>query len=135
MNARYRWLIGCLIATTTTTAGCGKHRTAERIVDPASRVRADVGPGELGEHEDEGVPDDDYFYLQRRLPDGRINLLARARAMAHARFLRARRIAFSGLDAEGTWVLRGPLNVGGRVTDVIGDPASANKIYVGSASG
>jgi hypothetical protein len=26
MNARYRWLIGCLIAATTIIAGCGKHR-------------------------------------------------------------------------------------------------------------
>jgi len=136
MNARYRWMIGCLIAATTTIAGCGRHRTAERIVDPASRERA-VDPGEAGEIEErehEG-PEDDYFYLQRRLPDGRINLTARSRAITHARFLRARLIAFSGLDAEGTWVLRGPLNVGGRITDVIGDPANASKFYVGSASG
>ncbi|HMG53317.1 MAG TPA: hypothetical protein VK601_07540 [Kofleriaceae bacterium] len=79
--------------------------------------------------------DVDYFYLQRRLPDGRINMQARARALAHARLLRARLMATTGLDAAGIWQLRGPLNIGGRVTDVIGDPANANKFYVGSASG
>jgi photosystem II stability/assembly factor-like uncharacterized protein len=120
-----------LIVATTIIAGCGRQRT---ILDPASRERDRTGAGEIGERENEG-PEDDYFYAQRRLPDGRINLLARTRAMTHARFLRARRIAFTGLDAEGTWVLRGPLNVGGRVTDVIGDRADANKFYVGSASG
>ena len=133
MNARYRWLMGCLIAATTTLSGCGRHRTGDRIADPTSRDRAEVGNAE--EHEREDAMLDDYFYLQRRLPDGRMNVLARSRALTHARFLRARTIAFTGLDAEGTWVLRGPLNVGGRVTDVVGDPANASKFYVGSASG
>jgi photosystem II stability/assembly factor-like uncharacterized protein len=134
MTARYRWMVGGLIAATATMAGCGKHTSAERIVDPAIRDRAGVGAEELAEHDSESA-EDDYFYLQRRLPDGRINVLARATAMTHARLLRARRIAFSGLDAEGTWVLRGPLNVGGRATDVVGDPANASKFYVGAASG
>src|SRR5438093_718190 len=102
MTARYRWLIGYLIAATTTLAGCGRHRT-DRIVDPASRDRADVGLADAAEHEREDAMIDDYFYLQRRLPDGRMNVLQRARALTHARFLRARTIAFTGLDAEGTW--------------------------------
>jgi hypothetical protein len=85
--------------------------------------------------DDDPVADGDYFYLQRRLPDGRINLQARARALAHARLLRARLIATTGLDAAGVWQLRGPINVGGRVTDVVGDPANANKFYAGAASG
>jgi photosystem II stability/assembly factor-like uncharacterized protein len=133
MTARYRWLIGGLIAITT-IAGCGRHRTGDRIVDPAGRDRAGV-LGNVEEHEREDAMLDDYFYLQRRLPDGRMNVLQRARALTHARFLRARTIAFTGLDAEGTWVLRGPLNVGGRITDVVGDPANASKFYVGAASG
>ncbi|HSR99284.1 MAG TPA: hypothetical protein VLM79_19670, partial [Kofleriaceae bacterium] len=126
-------VVGCWLAAAAMVTGC-KHGRTERVLDPASRERADGERGELEERESE-APDDDYFYLQRRLPDGRINLLARSRAVTHARFLRARGIAFTGLDAEGTWVLRGPLNVGGRVVDVVGDPANANKLYVGSASG
>ena len=130
MNAHSRRWIGCWIAAATSIAGCGKHRIPDRVVDPASRERAEEA---AGEREEPG--DDDYFYLQRRLPDGRMNLGARARADHHARFLRARNIAFTGLDAEGKWELRGPINVGGRVTDVVGDPANANKFYVGAASG
>ncbi|TMQ19718.1 MAG: glycosyl hydrolase [Deltaproteobacteria bacterium] len=135
MTARYRWLTGCLIAAAATIFACGRHRMAERVVDPASRDRAGVGDSELEEHDSASVAENDYFYLQRRLRDGRINVLQRARAMTHARFLRARVIAFSGLDAAGTWELRGPVNVGGRVADVIGDPANAATFYVGAASG
>lgn len=129
MKAHHRWTCGCLVAAAAIVV-YGKHRTADRF---------DVDRGEDGERDGErdsdADPDDDYFYLQRRLPDGRINVQARFRALAHARLLRARKIAFTGLDAEGTWQLKGPLNVGGRVTDVIGDPASASKFYVGAASG
>src|ERR1043166_3656084 len=135
MNARDRWLTGCVIAVTTMVFACGRHRMADRIVDPASREGAGVGESELEERGSAGVAENDYFYLQRRLRDGRINVLQRTTAMTHARLLRARVIAFSGLDAAGTWELRGPLNVGGRVTDVIGDPANASKFYVGAASG
>jgi photosystem II stability/assembly factor-like uncharacterized protein len=131
MTARYRWLTACLFAATILIF-VSKHRAAERT-NAGVTGEADIGEAE-GEHDNEAAHDD-YFYLQRRLPDGSINVLSRARAMTHARFLRARVIAFSGLDAAGTWQLRGPLNVGGRVTDVVGDPANASKFYVGSASG
>ena len=111
MSARDRWLAGCLVVATTIIAGCGRQRT---ILDPASRERDRTGAGEIGERENEG-PEDDYFYAQRRLPDGRINLLARTRAMTHARFLRARRIAFTGLDnwlgANESWVQVWPKSV------------------------
>ena len=132
MNARYRWLDCCFIAAAAILAR-GEHRTAERTVD--SGEGADVDRGGLGEHEAGEIANDDYFYLQRRMPDGRINVQARFRALTHARFMRARTIAFSGLDAAGTWQLEGPLNVGGRVPDVVGDPANASKFYVGAAAG
>jgi photosystem II stability/assembly factor-like uncharacterized protein len=108
--------MGCLITAAVGLSACGKHR-------------------ELREREVDDVPDNDYFYLQRRSHDGRINILARSQALLHARLLRARLVAMSGLDAAGTWELRGPLNVGGRVTDVVGDPVDASKLYVGAASG
>ncbi|HEX7843957.1 MAG TPA: hypothetical protein VF469_41065, partial [Kofleriaceae bacterium] len=100
----------------------------------------DGGRDRTRDRDDDGdelgpIAENDYFYLQRRLPDGRFNQHARARALAHARLLRARLVATSGLDAAGTWQLRGPVNVGGRVTDVVGDPANASKFYVGAASG
>jgi len=130
VNAYYRW-IGCLIAATASISACGKHRG---IVEREGEREHEQREAET-EAETDAVPDNDYFYLQRVARDGRINVHARSQAMLHARLLRARMIAMSGLDAAGTWALRGPINVGGRVTDVVGDPANANKFYVGAASG
>src|SRR5262245_43135885 len=78
-------------------------------------------------------PDDDYFYRQRVSRHGRLNLHARRDALRHARRLEER-ASFTTL-AAGEWELRGPLNVGGRVADVVGDPTSPSKFYVGAASG
>lgn len=117
VKAYERWLTGCLIAVVASISACGK-------------------PKEAVQRDDDEVPDNDYFYLQRvSRRDGRLNVHARERALLHARLLRARVVALSGLDAAGTWQPRGPVNVGGRVTDLIGDPADSNKFYVGAASG
>ena len=116
MNAYRRWLTGCAIAAVS-TAACGKAR-------------------ELVERDDDEVADNDYFYLQRVSRDGRIDPQARSRALFHARLLKARAaLAPSSLAAVGAWQQRGPLNVGGRVADLVGDPVDAGKFYVGAASG
>ena len=73
----------------------------------ADREGDGVGDRDRDRDDDDPIAENDYFYLQRRLPDGRINMQARSRALAHARLLRARLIAMSGLDAAGTWQLRG----------------------------
>jgi hypothetical protein len=135
MDTRQRWLnryrTGCLIAVVAIAASFGWHRDA-----PGREADRDDDQDLDGDHDEAEDPGaNDYFYLQRRLPDGRIGLQAHARALAHARLKRARLMATSGLDAAGAWQLRGPINVGGRVTDVVADPANANKIYVASASG
>ena len=124
MNAYDRALTGCLIAVLG-SAACGKHTLAPLAHSTATAE----------DHDEDEVPGNEYLYLQRRSRDGRFNEHARAQALIHARFLRARLVAFSGLDAAGEWELRGPLNVGGRVADIVGDPANANKFYVGAASG
>jgi photosystem II stability/assembly factor-like uncharacterized protein len=111
-----RWLTGCVIAAVASISACSK-------------------PRDVVEREEDEVPENDYFYLQRVSRDGRLNVQARAQALLHARVLKARRAAVSRLDAEGEWELRGPLNVGGRVADLVGDPVDANKFYVGAASG
>ena len=118
----------CLIAALAIAASCGRFRDVA-VREPGREASLDHD----GEREEPG--DNDYLYLQRRLPDGRINLQAHSRALAHARLLRARLLATSGLDATGVWQLRGPINIGGRVTDLVGDPANASKFYVASASG
>lgn len=132
MNAHERYRTSYLIAAIAIAASCGRYRDLP-VREPAHDASRDRDHD--GERDNDAIAENDYFYLQRRLPDGRINLQARARALAHARGLRARLMLATGLDAAGTWQLRGPLNIGGRVTDVVGDPANANKFYVGSASG
>jgi photosystem II stability/assembly factor-like uncharacterized protein len=116
VNAYDRWLTACVIAAVASASGCGKQRP-------------------VVERDDDEVPENDYFYLQRVSRDGRLNIEARSRALLHARLLKARTIAMTGLDAAGEWEQRGPLNVGGRVADLVGDPVDANKFYVGAASG
>jgi len=123
VNAHDRWLIACLVAAIAGLSACGKHKEVVEHDDDGDRDR------------DGDVPENDYFYLQRVSRDGRIDVQARTRAVLHARLIKARMMARTGLDALGTWQLRGPLNVGGRVADLAGDPADANKFYVGAASG
>jgi hypothetical protein len=149
VNAFDRIRTGALIALLAIAASCGGPRlTAVRGPDARAdrdrdgdhdrdhdRDRARDRDDEEDSDELGPIAENDYFYLQRRLPDGRINLQARSRALSHARLLRAQLMATTGLDAVGVWQLRGPINVGGRVTDLIGDPANANKFYVASASG
>ena len=77
----------------------------------------------------------EYLYLQRAGLDGSINLQAREEAVAEAEAMRASRSEFAIASVAETWQLEGPLNIGGRVTDIIGDATDANKFYVGSASG
>ena len=128
MNAQERWFTRCVVAVTASVTACGGHTMATAPVPSHAS-------GAIADREDTEVPENDYFYLQRVSRDGRLNLQARAAAMLHARQLRARLAARSSLDATGSWKLRGPLNVGGRVADLVGDPADASKFYVGAASG
>src|SRR5262245_3000314 len=79
------------------------------------------------------IPDLDYFYMQRAGRDGRLDLRARRAAVAHARMLTQRAELAPRALAAGEWTLRGPVNVGGRVADIAGDPADPQKLYVGAA--
>jgi hypothetical protein len=142
VNARDRIGVGSLVALAAVLAGTAvaveryrdaRPRASSHDVECDDRDGDRHGGRECEEAEDPGA--NDYFYLQRRLRDGRIDPLAHHRALAHARLMRAKLVATTGLDAAGTWQLRGPINVGGRVTDVVGDPANASKFYVASASG
>jgi photosystem II stability/assembly factor-like uncharacterized protein len=120
VNTYYRWFTCCLIMAAAVLAACKAREVEER-------------DGE--EVEEREVPENDYFYLQRVSRDGRFDLHARKQAVAQARVLKARALSTTGLAAAGEWEQRGPLNVGGRVTDLAGDPVDANKFYVGAASG
>src|SRR5262249_4683859 len=103
VTAYDQWFTGCLIAVVTSSFACDKP--------PPLRA-----PQAAVERDDSEVPENDYFYLQRISHDGKldgkVDVQVRARAILHARTLKARITATSSLDAAGEWVLRGPLNVG-----------------------
>jgi len=78
----------------------------------------------------------DWFYMQRAYPSGVINYEARAEALRAARALRDASLARGPAKAAAApWTLVGPANIGGRVTDIVADPADPSIVYVGAASG
>src|SRR5690349_124400 len=122
VKAFQRWLTVCVIAAGAIVS-CRHAPSVQRERDEVAREAEGDGDGD--------VPENDYFYLQRASRDGRINVMARPQALLHAKLIKARVVAQASFAATGQWELRGPLNVGGRVADLIGDPVDANKFYVG----
>ncbi len=72
----------------------------------------------------------EWFYAQRAYPLGYIPAEAVNRARAEAMRLRA-----SAGVKSGMWQLAGPVNIGGRVTDIAVDPQDTSVIYIGAADG
>lgn len=72
----------------------------------------------------------DWFYQQRAYPKGKINRAAYREAIQQSQMMR--KIAGRTL---GDWQFAGPLNIGGRLTDVEINPQNENEIWLGTASG
>jgi len=72
----------------------------------------------------------EWFMQQRTWPEA---YLDPARVLNGAR--EAARMRNSSLDEDPFWVQRGPTNIGGRVTDIVGHPTNDSIYYVGSATG
>ncbi len=72
----------------------------------------------------------EYMYNQRAFPDNYINKEAIAKAISQTR---------STLDQKspntGSWTLEGPINIGGRITDIAISPVDENVFYIGTAVG
>lgn len=77
----------------------------------------------------------DWFYMQRAWPSGRINHEARLEAVEQAKVMRGQAALAAQKRAAADWTQLGPTNVGGRITDVTADPSNTNVIYIGAASG
>lgn len=79
----------------------------------------------------------EWLYGQRAYPSGVMDYRARDEAVAAARALRdAARFAPSPVaGGDFAWTALGPVNVGGRITDIVADPAEFNTVYAGAASG
>lgn len=87
-----------------------------------------------------GGPDapTDWFYMQRAFPSGVIDYEARSAAIRDARALRDRAASLGGgarKAAATAWTPAGPRNIGGRMTDIVADPANPSVVWAGAASG
>lgn len=86
-------------------------------------------PVKTAEIEVDKTPND-WFFLQRSFPYPQINYEARQIAWEQAQNIRND----NNERGEG-WVLRGPLNIGGRISAVAMHPSDIQTIYAGAASG
>ncbi len=137
-------------------------RPTSRLLDAAARLAVgsallsvalvltdaprQAGREEPREHHPPDAPTD-FFYMQRVGPSGTINVAAQRAAFAQARALRetasARGTASGSAASESAagkanaapWIALGPTNIGGRITDIIADPANPDIAYVAAASG
>lgn len=77
---------------------------------------------------------DEWLYAQKAFPYDRPDKAAQRNAVKH--MLNSRKM-LSGLrtESEGEWQFIGPLNIGGRVRDIVCPYGDDNTIYVGAASG
>ena len=72
----------------------------------------------------------EWFYNQRAYPNNYINKEAIRKAE-----IQTRDILNNRATAAGIWELEGPINTGGRVTDIAIDPTNDNIIYFAAATG
>ncbi|MDX1410054.1 MAG: hypothetical protein R3330_18015, partial [Saprospiraceae bacterium] len=72
----------------------------------------------------------EWMYLQRAGADGIIDPLSVRQAIDQVKIAVQRR-----RSEEAAWQLAGPVNTGGRVTDIQLDPEHENVIYVGTSNG
>ena len=74
---------------------------------------------------------DDYFFSQRAYPYDKINRSVYRTAHKQARLAQQAAVQ----RTNNSWVAKGPINTGGRITDLVLDPSNQFTIYAGTASG
>lgn len=73
----------------------------------------------------------EWMYNQRAYPDNYINKNAYKEAIAQSKAILANRAP----ETTGEWTFVGPLNTGGRITDVAISPDNDDHLYLGTATG
>lgn len=81
------------------------------------------------EEERDGKYPHDFMFMQRAYPNGQLNTVAYAEAIRWKREIANRR------NSTEVWQFSGPLNVGGRITDIEIPSTQPEVYYVGAASG
>ncbi len=137
MNAR-RVALGLLaIAAVAVWAFQPRHEpnsmTAEEIALEAAALKAEkrAEMAAEGRPYEPGAFPNDWAFVQRAYPYGRPNYRQARESIEDAQAMRikARR------SRSGTWVERGPSNIGARVTDLAFHPTNPDIIYAAIASG
>lgn len=108
-------------------------RTADEIAVEIAALKATkkAEMAEAGRRYEPGAFPSDWAFAQRAYPYGRINYEQAKESIEDAQALRiaARR------SRLGTWVKRGPSNIGARVTDLVVHPTDPDIVYAAIASG
>ncbi|MCU0413815.1 MAG: T9SS type A sorting domain-containing protein [Ignavibacteriaceae bacterium] len=73
----------------------------------------------------------DWFFMQRAYPLGEVPLEKYYEAIEQTKQIKS----FNKSSSANPWVLRGPTNIGGRISDIEMSPTSFDTIYAGIASG
>lgn len=87
-------------------------------------------PGK-SENKNHNFPND-WFFRQRAFPYGEINQQAYVSALKKAKEM-SELSKMRGNESQ--WEFAGPINIGGRISDVEMDPSDINTIYLGAAAG
>jgi len=77
----------------------------------------------------------DWFYLQRSYPHGKINYQAWREAIAQAEMMRNDLRSGNGSRELNSWQPSGPTNIGGRITSLAVSPANLDVVFAGAADG
>jgi len=101
------------------------------LLIPGDRLRH-PNPSIADTEEERGMVPEDWFFLQRAFPSGQIDRTtyrsARAKMVRHT-------LETNPLRSANTWNLVGPINIGGRITDIEMWPDDQQTILAGTASG
>ncbi|MEJ2596194.1 MAG: hypothetical protein P8100_13965 [bacterium] len=74
----------------------------------------------------------EWFFMQRAFPYDQVNHTAYLDALRQTQALKS---ALPASRTSGSWEFEGPVNTGGRLTDVEMHPEDINTLYIGAASG
>lgn len=99
------------------------------------RAAAPEAEERIGPHGRMGTDPGDWFYLQRRMPDGSLPQERWDEALQQAHLERARTRVTAAATSALVWQNVGPYNIGGRVTALAVPAGQTSTIYLGSANG
>ncbi len=99
------------------------------VTEKKSTSNSDLINSEKNQKKEDGKYPHDFMFMQRAYPDGQLNTAAYSEAIRWKKQLQHK-----SPDAQ-LWEFSGPLNIGGRISDIEIPSTQAQVYYVGAASG